>query len=137
MQDRPDLAELLESVRQFIENELVPVAPDPRLKFRARVAANVLAVAARERVLESPLLSRELKRLERILGEPPAAGTDPVALRAKVERLTRDLAQRIRTGSIDASPGTKAWEHLRLTAIEKLEIANPGCLRRIKGEGPA
>ncbi len=43
----PSSAELAEAVREFLEQEVVP-ATDGRLRFHARVAANVLAQLERE-----------------------------------------------------------------------------------------
>jgi len=48
MQDRPDSGELIDAVTRFIEQELLPTISDPRLRFRALIAANVLAVVSRE-----------------------------------------------------------------------------------------
>ena len=121
MQDRPDLVELLESVRHFLETEALPALPDARLRFRARVAANVLSVAARERVLETDLLAAERIRLSNLLSM--SDGT--------VGELNLELSRRIRAGEIDATPGSAVWKHLRATAVEKLRIANPGYLKRI------
>jgi len=136
MQDRPDLKELIESVRRFLEEEVIPVAGDPRLRFRARVAANVLAVAARERELEETLLREERRRLAEVLATGDAAAVGPEApvsaadLRREVEALNGELARRIRAGTIAAGPGSPAWEHVRKTAAEKLLVANPARLRR-------
>ncbi|MBI4604484.1 MAG: hypothetical protein HY721_21185 [Planctomycetes bacterium] len=132
MQDRPDLAELLESVRHFLEEEILPAAEDPRLRFRTRVAANVLAIAGRELSLGPALLEAELERLRALLPD-----VDPVAAapREAVERLNGELARRIREGELDASPGGPVWDHLRRTAVEKLRIANPGYLRRAGERG--
>jgi len=128
MQDRPNQAELIESVRRFIEEEIVPAIADRRLKFRSRVAAHVLSVAARERELEGRLLEAEQSRLAALL--PHAASrTADLPLRERVEALNVELASSIRSGTIVAAPGNSLWDHLRLTAREKLEIANPGKLR--------
>ena len=43
----PTSAELIESVREWIERDVMP-ATDGRLKFHARVAMNVLAMVERE-----------------------------------------------------------------------------------------
>src|SRR5688572_25649667 len=105
MQDRPDLKELIESVRRFLEEEVIPVAGDPRLRFRARVAANVLAVVAREREFEETLLREEKRRLAEVLATADAAAVGPEApvsaadLRREVEALNGELARRIRAGS--------------------------------------
>lgn len=46
--DRPTAAELVESVFEFLAEEVLPAADDHRLKFRTRVAMNALAIARRE-----------------------------------------------------------------------------------------
>ena len=46
--DRPTPEELLEAVREFLEQEMVPGLDDPRLRFRTLVAMNALGMAARE-----------------------------------------------------------------------------------------
>jgi len=135
MQDRPGLTDLLNSVRHFLETEAVPAFDDARLRFRARVAANVLAVAAREVDFEAENLRREIERLEGLIKRtvvPGAAGD----VRATVEDLNARLVQFIRSGEIAAAPGTALWEHLRQTAVEKLRITNPGYLRRVGEESP-
>jgi hypothetical protein len=145
MQDPPSLVELLESVRHFLEKEAAPAAADARARFRTLVAANVLAVAAREAAGEDALLEEESRRLELLLG--PAAATPGAgegeggtggALRARVQAANDLLARRIRAGEIDAGPGSPVWEHLRQTVLEKLRVANPGYLERASrggGEG--
>ena len=125
MQDRPDLVELLESVKHFLETEVLPALPDARLRFRARVAANVLSVAARERMLEAELLAVERLRLSNLLSNGEAT----------VEELNLELARRIRSAEIEATPGSAVWKHLRETAVDKLRIANPAYLKRIGEHG--
>jgi hypothetical protein len=46
--DRPDAAELVEAVFEFLAEEVLPNAPDHRAKFRTLVAMNALAIARRE-----------------------------------------------------------------------------------------
>ena len=121
MQDDPDLLELISAARRFLEEEIVPALGDARLRFRARVAANLLAIAAREFREEEDLTIGERRRLQGLLG----TGEDSVAA------LNAELERRIRSEEIEAGPGGAVWEHLRLTAIEKLRIANPAHLRRL------
>src|SRR5688500_5069808 len=52
MPDRPDAAELIEAVFEFLAGEVLPAADDHRLKFRTLVAMNALGIARRE--LEAP-----------------------------------------------------------------------------------
>jgi hypothetical protein len=47
MQDRPTAVELLTSVREFIEQDVLP-GLEGRKRFHALVSANVLAIVARE-----------------------------------------------------------------------------------------
>ena len=48
MPDRPDAAELIEAVFEFLAGEVLPTADDQRLKFRTLVAMNALGIASRE-----------------------------------------------------------------------------------------
>ena len=48
MSDRPDAAELVEAVFEFLAEEVLPNAPDHRAKFRTLVAMNALGIARRE-----------------------------------------------------------------------------------------
>jgi len=133
VQDQPDLAELLVSVREFLEKEIVPAISDQRLRFRARVAASILAIAGREIAEDSGCLAEEARRLEDLLqvGEAPAGGS----LCERVMQMNNELARRIREGEIQAHAGSALWIHLRRTAREKLRVANPAYLRRIEGSG--
>ena len=70
--DRPDAAELVEAVFEFLAEEVLPNAPDHRAKFRTLVAMNALGIAR-----------RELSSAERF---PP-------------EDELRELARRIRAGA--------------------------------------
>jgi len=45
--DAPSATELLEAVREWLDREVIP-ATDGRLRFHARVAANVLGMVERE-----------------------------------------------------------------------------------------
>jgi len=131
MQDRPTSRELLDSVAQFLDSELIPTLNDPRLKFRARVAANVLNILAREVELSDTQLRAERERLAALLNE--SVLTDDIP--NDVERLTRELAQQIRAG--DADEGTfhdAVFAHVEQTVIEKLQIANPRYLKRVIGD---
>jgi hypothetical protein len=47
-QDRPTPQELAEAVREFLQDEILPILDDHRLKFRTLVAINGLGIAERE-----------------------------------------------------------------------------------------
>ena len=62
--DRPTAAELAESVREFLETELLPLLDDHRLRFRTLVAMNALGIVERETAGPEPddAADRELAR---------------------------------------------------------------------------
>lgn len=126
MQDRPDALELLNAVRAFLEEQVVP-ALDGTRQFHARVAANVLAIVGRELTLGEGVLHAEWQRLGKLLGDEsspmPEGGA---ALLEAVGRRNEALAARIRAGDADGgSWGADVLTHLRATSIERLAIANP------------
>ena len=121
MQDRPTTPELLDAVREFIANELLPTVTDPRLRFRTRVAANLLDMLGRELALEPALLRAQWDRLGALLGDSRPAPADTGALAAAIATREATLCAMIRAGRAPA--GTHA---LLLTAVRaKLDIANP------------
>jgi hypothetical protein len=126
MQDRPDARELLEAVRGFLEEQVVPALEGTR-QFHARVAANVLAIVGRELALGDAGLRSEWRRLGTLLGrtmtdEPADAG----ALREAVRGLNTTLAERIRAGEAEREPWrSQVLAHLRAAADDRLVIANP------------
>lgn len=128
MQDRPEAVELIESVRRFLEEELVPATEDPRLKFRTRIATNVLKILEREQRLEPALLVRQETRLRALLPEATAPGANAAERVAALEAI---LASSVRDGSARATPGTPLWDHLRQSVVEKLLVANPAYLERV------
>ena len=128
MQDRPRADELAEAVREFIENEILPTIDDPRLRFRAIVAANGLGILEREIALGAPLVRREVAALMRLLGHADAVPDDEGELRRRASDLNRELTRRIRAG--DAPEGTLA--HLLATVADKLRVASPRYLERYR-----
>ena len=46
--DRPTPQELAEAVREFLQEEILPIIADQRLRFRTLVAINGLGIAERE-----------------------------------------------------------------------------------------
>jgi hypothetical protein len=111
-QDRPSALELLEAVREFLERDVMP-ATEGRVAFHARVAANVVAIVARE-IEQGPALdASEHARLRHLLGHDGELGD-----------LEAELARGIRDGSLDDRRG-EVVEHVRETVRAKLLVANP------------
>jgi hypothetical protein len=154
MQDHPTARELIESVSQFLNGEIVPTLSDPRLKFRALVAANVLNIVAREMEMGDLQLSAEYERLAALLPSPEISLLDfgrgvmrqdadgarqSVVLTHQrgedVQRMTRELSQKIRAGEVDEGEFHDAvFAHVEQTIIEKLQVANPKYLERVLNE---
>jgi len=128
MQDRPRADELAEAVREFIESEILPTIDDPRLRFRALVAANGLGILEREIAIGAPLVRREVGALMRLLGHADPVPDDPGELRDRAGDLNRELVRRIRAG--EAPDGTLA--HLLATVADKLLVASPRYLERYR-----
>jgi hypothetical protein len=121
MADRPGAAELAEAVREFLENEVLPVAEDARLRFRVLVAANALAIAQRDLEIGEGLLDEEIALLERLVGPAPAGSR-----RDRRLFLNRELARRVRRGEVPE----ETLDVLRRIAELKLRTASPRYLER-------
>jgi len=87
-QDRPTAAELLEAVREFLEQDVMP-ATEGRTSFHTRVAVNALGIVERE-LLVGPAADAPVRdRLAALLDDD----ADPRVL-------VPELARRIRDGSL-------------------------------------
>ncbi len=104
--DVPTAAQLVEAVREWLEDD-VAAATEGRLKFHARVAANVLAIVERELDLGGPQAAAHATRLARL--DVP----DDAALAAGIRRHEFD----------DRLEEVRAL--LLSSVIDKLLVANP------------
>lgn len=114
LHDRPTLAELLAAVRDYLGRE-VAATDDRRARFRALIAANVLAVAERE-LAHGPA---DAAAEDVALAELGYIGGDADARR-------RALCAAIRAGEYD-EPGRFAAvaAYARAMVVRKLAVANP------------
>lgn len=104
--DMPTAEQLVESVREWLEGDVL-AGTTGRLRFHARVAANVLAMVERELRLGSSLAAAHALRLGQLGSSDDA-----------------DLARRIRDGELDDRlPEVRelVWADVR----DKLAVANP------------
>ncbi len=115
LHDRPSPAELLAAVRGYIVDEVASVTDDRRARFRALVAANVLAIAERE-----------------LTHAPGDAAAEDAALRAlgygegSADERRRRLCADIRRGGYDAAESfADALDYARAMAARKLAVSNP------------
>jgi hypothetical protein len=134
MQDRPTASELLAAVRDVLTTEIAPALTDPRLRFRALIAANLAGIVARELSGEEERLWAEWERLVAL--DPAAAPAERpatlAALREEIIARTRALCGRIQAGAADAGPWRAAvWAYARWSVEQKLQVANPRYLERV------
>lgn len=127
MQDRPTANELIESVRGFLETDVLPELSG-RKQFHTRVAINVLNILAREFEQEEEAVRAEWERLARLLGASDEPPSDFASARAVVRDLNVALSHRIREGEFDARVDEVAAA-LNATVLDKLRIANPAYVR--------
>jgi aminoglycoside phosphotransferase (APT) family kinase protein len=111
-QDRPTAAELLEAVREFVEQDAQP-GLEGRAAFHARVAVNALGIVERELVLGPATDAPVTARLATVLGRPGSP-----------RELADALAVGIRDGSVDDGRPDVVEAVIALVRA-KLAIANP------------
>lgn len=126
MNDAPSAEDLLRTVERFLEEQVVVRLEGPA-RFHARVAANVVAIVAREIETEETHARAEWERLGRLLddgAEPPPDGR--AARRDALRASNEALVARIREGDADAGDFRDAvLAHLRATVDEKLDVSRP------------
>jgi Domain of unknown function (DUF6285) len=126
MQNRPTATELLDAVRDLIANEILPTITDDGLRFKALIAANLLAIVGRELSNSDPLIAAELKRLNSLLPDVDLDLTLPAS--ETILTMNRLLADQIRQAPADSdliTVGGPAWNHLKQTLKDQLSIAAP------------
>ena len=117
--DLPDGEALLQLAADVLVNDLLPLLP-PERRLDARMAANCIAIAAREAVLPASgdTLARDLAALY---------GPDAAAAAAAPSELLKRFARDLRNGGFENSPerGARARVILWRSAIARLRLANP------------
>jgi hypothetical protein len=116
MQDRPTASELLESIADLLEKEVLP-ATQGGLQHQVRVAGNLCRILEREARLGAIQDAREVELLANALGEAPG-GRDALAL-------SRALVARLDAGHDPALEG-RAFRALVEIVRGKLAVAKPG-----------
>ena len=113
MTNHAGVLQLLRAVREWIIDERAS-GPDATSGHLARIAANLLDTIARELEIGPALRGSERSRLVALLGHDADLGT-----------LNEALCAKIAAGAIEVSD-PQLLSHLRLTALGKLAIDNPG-----------
>jgi hypothetical protein len=131
--DRPSAPELLQAVRHHLEHALIPVARQTSFKlyFQTLVANNVLKIVEREIEMSDSHLRAEWSRMNMLTGSEPLPQTRDDA-RARLAERNQALCDEIRAGQWDEDAAL--FEHLKATACEQLEVANPRFLKMLRAE---
>lgn len=123
MNDRPGSRELLDAVEAFLRQDVIP-AVDGHVRYQVRVAANVVAIVAREIDLEEGHLQAEWQGLMRLLGRELDAPADRSALNTALQEGNEALVERIRAGEADEGDFRReVMAHLKKTVQAKLQVA--------------
>jgi hypothetical protein len=112
MMDQPSIRELVDAVRDFLENKALPELKG-HTAFHARVAANALGIVSRQLDRAGAADDAEFARLRALLGRD---GT--------LEELNRELCRAIRDGTLDIG-SAELRRHLDATTRDKIEIDQP------------
>ena len=110
---RPTGDELLQAVQEFLQH-LAQSELNGQAAFHARVAANAIVIAQRERADGEDMRDQERMILAKILDQPDGS----------LENLSADLARRI----AEADPGVdkpQILDYLRQVSRNKLRLSNP------------
>ena len=115
--DRPNAAELVEAVSEFLTDHVAPNV-EGQLAFHTRVAVNALAIVERTLAQGGAMDAAELTRLNDLLQQD-----------GDLAELNAELARAIRAGEMDGCKEA-LLAHLRLTAADKIALANPRYLTK-------
>jgi hypothetical protein len=117
VQQPPTAAELLATVAEVLEREVVPALSGPT-QHHARVAASLVGIVERELRLGPDAAAREHAAIDRLLG--------PADTATLAERRA-DLADRLRAGfADDDAVDAQVWDALMDAVRADLAIAKPG-----------
>lgn len=123
MRNSPDAAGLLRVARETLLNELLDALPEER-RYAMRMAANALAMAAREAETGETDLVNELGLLAELYGEDvvQAAG---VNLHERIAKMNKKFARDIRDGIFDGACAQGVQALLMDQVRARLRISNP------------
>lgn len=115
MQDRPTAAEVLTTLKDYLEGEVLPNVTGT-LRYHTLVAANLVTMLQRELAQYPSAADRERAALTNLLGRSDG----------DLAELNDELAQRLRAGEGDPHFERRCWEVLFAASTDKLAISKPG-----------
>lgn len=123
MRNRPDAAGLLRVARETLLNELLDALPEER-HYAMRMAANALAMAAREAETGEADLVKELRLLAELYGEDVVHSAG-ATLHERIAKMNKKFARDIRDGIFDGACAQGVQALLMDQVRARLRISNP------------
>ena len=120
MQDRPNAAELLTTIDDYLQGEVLPNVSGT-LRYHTLVASNLVRILTREVEQYPAAAAAEREQLCTLL-DVPARGEAG----EQVAELNAELARRLRDGEGDAGFERAARDVLAAATKAKLDINKPG-----------
>ncbi|MGB1069325.1 MAG: DUF6285 domain-containing protein [Henriciella sp.] len=114
MHDQPSVIELLQAVKNFINDTAAPNLTG-HAAFHAKIASNVIDIIMRDISARPENDRREIQQLQALL---EAEGQNDLA------ELNRILCERIRTGEITGA-NDDLMAHLKAAAISQIKVDQP------------
>lgn len=131
MRNSPDAAGLLRIARDTLLNELLDALPEER-HYAMRMAANALAMAAREAESGEADLVKELRLLSELYGED-VVQTAGANLHERIAKMNKRFARDIRDGIFDGACAQGVQALLMDQVRARLQISNPKYLKSSGG----
>lgn len=129
MQDRPTATELLEGVKVFLKEEILPDADGER-QFLARVCLNNLDMVLRELSTGEEAMRREWQGLNQVLDSDEDRPETNKDLAAELQRRNEELCRRIRESrGEEDSRWDEYFDHVKKTVRDKVRVTKPELLR--------
>jgi hypothetical protein len=125
MQTRPDKTALLMAIARFLVEDARPALADPRLNFRALIAANLANIVAAELASDDAHVTREIDRLRKILPVSPPPALTPDERRAQLSEMSSALTKMLRETQSSPAEIARIAALLQETLRDKLSIDNP------------
>jgi hypothetical protein len=127
MRNKPDAAGLLRIARETLLNELLDLLPEER-RYAMRMAANALAIAARETEVGEADLVDELRLLSELYGEDVVQDAG-ATLQERSAKMNKRFARDIRDGIFDGACAQGVRALLMDQVRARLRVSNPGYLQ--------
>lgn len=127
MRNKPDAAGLLHIARETLLNDLLELLPEER-RYAMRMAANALAIAARETEVGDADLVDELRLLSELYGEDVVQEAG-ATLPERSAKMNKRFARDIRDGIFDGACAQGVRALLMDQVRARLAISNPAYLK--------